>query len=114
MWTNIACLTRCQEGDLVGAASRDEDPLPLVLLKVPGLNPILLLQLLQVLSPKEEVLRHKAATAESLSFCCSAPIVRSNSSFFASTATAKGQLRTVKGDQWQYRCGTMLPHLYHN
>lgn len=91
VWTNIACLKHCQGGGyLVGAASRDEDPLPLVLLKVPGLHPILLLQLLQVLPPKEEVLQHKAATAESLSCLpCPAFIIRSSSSFFASTAAAK-------------------------
>ena len=74
----------------MGAASRDEDPLPLMLLKVPGLNPILLLQLLQVLPPKEEVLQHKAATAEYLSCLpCTAHMTRSDSSFSSGTAAAK-------------------------
>ena len=74
----------------MGAASRDEDPLPLVLLKVPGLTPVLLFQLLQVLPPKEEVLQQKAATAESLScLTCTAFMIRSSSSFFASKAAAK-------------------------
>ena len=41
---------RVGAGHLVGAASRDEDPLLAVLLKVPGLNPILHLQLLQMVA----------------------------------------------------------------
>lgn len=41
---------------LVGTASGDEDSLPNVLLKVPGLHTILLLQLLQVPAAQEECL----------------------------------------------------------
>ena len=42
---------------LMRAASRYEDPLPVMLLKVPGVHPILLLQLLQVVAAQEEVLQ---------------------------------------------------------
>lgn len=42
---------------LVGTACGDEDPLPKMLLKVPGLHSVLLLQLLQVLAAQEERLR---------------------------------------------------------
>ena len=43
------------------AAGRDEDPLPLVLLKLPRLHTILLFQLLQMPAPEEEVLQHHDA-----------------------------------------------------
>ncbi len=45
----------------MGTASGDEDSLPKVLLKVPGLHTVLLLQLLQVLAAQEECLHHDTA-----------------------------------------------------
>jgi hypothetical protein len=49
---------------LMRAPSRYEDPLPMILLKVPGLHPILLLQLLQVVATQEEVLQAENAAAD--------------------------------------------------
>ncbi len=45
----------------MGTASGDEDSLPNVLLKVPGLHTVLLLQLLQVLAAQEECLHRYTA-----------------------------------------------------
>ena len=45
----------------MGTASRDEDSLPNVLLKVPGLHTVLLLQLLQVLAAQKECLHRYTA-----------------------------------------------------
>ncbi len=46
---------------LMRAPSRYEDPLPMMLLKVPGLHPILLLQLLQMVATQEEVLQAESS-----------------------------------------------------
>jgi hypothetical protein len=47
--------------DLMRAASRYEDPLPVMLLKVPGLHPILLLQLLLMVATQEEILQAESS-----------------------------------------------------
>ena len=52
---------------LMRAASRYEDPLPVMLFKVPGLHPTLLLQLLQMVATQEEVLQAKRVADENVS-----------------------------------------------
>ena len=56
---------------LMRAPSRYEDPLPMMLLKVPGLHPIFLLQLLQVVATQKEILQAERSAGEGPEYSCS-------------------------------------------